>query len=173
MIAEDVEWTEAPTKRSFERMEQREAEAIMLQQQQEELERIRSQQILEQQQEQERQRIEAERLEAERIKASLSNPYNSHDDRTNGRDTSRQRRPGTTGVGAGAKGKGVTASRIPARPNSSIAGASRVGAGGGVRKLVGKLVMKRMAERLPLRYRDEPHRGPIEAIMRSLAEHIE
>ncbi|KAG0310887.1 hypothetical protein BG000_006879 [Podila horticola] len=30
-----------------------------------------------------------------------------------------------------------------------------------------------MAERLPLKYRDEPHRGALEAIMRSLGEHIE
>ncbi|KAI7819053.1 hypothetical protein BC939DRAFT_531526 [Gamsiella multidivaricata] len=103
----------APTKRSFERMEQREAEVVMLQQ--------------------------------------------HHDDENNRRDASRQRRSGTTGVGLGAKGKGITVPRIPARPNSSNAGASRVGAGGAVRKLVRKLIMKRMAERLPLRYRNELH----------------
>ncbi|KAI1317967.1 hypothetical protein EDD11_007489 [Mortierella claussenii] len=170
MNAGNIEWTEAPTKRSFERMEQREAEAIMLQQQQEELERIRRQQLLEQEQERERQRLEAERLEAERMRASLSSLHNSHNSgnhNSGGQDTGRQRRPVNKGRGGG------TASRIPARPTAAVSRASRVGSGGAVRKLVGKVVMKRMAERLPLKYRDEPHRGPIEAIMRSLSDHIE
>ncbi|KAF8930434.1 DASH complex subunit dam1 [Dissophora ornata] len=161
MNAENVEWTEAPTKRSFERMEQREAEAIMLQQQHEELERIRRQQIMEQERERERLRVEAERLEAERIKASLPNLHTNHSNNNSnniivnsnsGQDGSRQRRPGTN---TNAKANGVAASRIPARSNTSAASASRVGPGGSVRKLVGKMVMKRMAERLPLRYRDE------------------
>jgi hypothetical protein len=125
----------------------------MFQQQQEELERIRQQQILEQEQEQERQRIEAARLEAERMEATLSNHYNSRDSNDhNGRDGGRQRRPA---AGANVRGRGAPASRIPARPNTSAMGASRVGPGGGVRKMVGKLVMKRMADRLPLKYRDE------------------
>ncbi|KAF9346841.1 hypothetical protein BGX26_001656 [Mortierella sp. AD094] len=172
MNAGNVEWTEAPTNRSFERMEQREAEAIILQQQQEEVERIRRQQILEQE-EKERQRIEAERqeAEAERMKATMSSLHSSHNgSNNNSQSLGRQRRPGTSTV---VKGRGITASRIPARSSVQTAAASRVGPGGAVRKLVGRVVMKRMAERLPLRYRDEPHRGPIEAIMRSLSDHIE
>ncbi|KAF9112511.1 hypothetical protein BGX27_003268 [Mortierella sp. AM989] len=167
MNAGNVEWTEAPTKRSFERMEQREAEAIILQQEQEEVERIRRQKIIEQE-EKERQRIETERqeAEAERMKASMASLHSSHSNQGGGR----QKRPGT---GIVVKGRGITASRIPARSTASATTASRVGSGGAVRKLVGKVVMKRMAERLPLRYRDEPHRAPIEAIMRSLSEHIE
>ncbi|KAF9130357.1 hypothetical protein BGW39_003151 [Mortierella sp. 14UC] len=170
MTAANVEWTEAPTKRSFERQEQREAEAIILQQQQEELEKIRRQQILEK--EMERQRQEVERLEAERARAAMANLHSSSSQNSGGNSGSRLKRPGT--VNSAAAGT----SRIPprrvqgtSRPNNQ-AGASRVGAGG-VRKLTGKLVMKRMAERLPLRYRDEPHRAPIEAIMRTLAENIE
>ncbi|KAF9985532.1 hypothetical protein BGZ65_010622 [Modicella reniformis] len=171
MNAENVEWTEAPTKRSFERMEQREAEAIMFQQQQEELEHIRQQRLLEQEQEKERQRIEAERLEQERLKASLSSHQSNQSNHYGGQDRQRRHIPATV-----TKGKGVvrvSASRIPARPNTPAAGPSRVGAGGAVRKLTGKLVMKRMVERLPLRYREEAHRVPIEGIMRSLSEHID
>ncbi|KAG0298238.1 hypothetical protein BGZ98_000267 [Dissophora globulifera] len=167
MNADNIEWPEAPTKRSFERMEQREAEAVMIQQQQEELERIRRQQILEQEMDRERQRLETERLEAERIKASLSSLHSASVNSI--QDGNRQRR----GITANARGRGVAPSKIPARPNASNAAASRVGPGGAVRKLVGKVVMKRMADRLPLRYRDEPHRTPIETIMRSLSEHIE
>ncbi|KAG0314204.1 hypothetical protein BGZ97_009532 [Linnemannia gamsii] len=176
MTAVNVEWTEAPTKRSFERQEQREAEAIILQQQQEELEKIRRQQILEKEREMERQRQEVERLEAERARAAMASLNSGGNQNSSGSNHgSRLKRPATTTT--------VTAgtSRIPprrvqgtSRPGNQGAnnGASRVGAGG-VRKLSGKLVMKRMAERLPLRYRDEPHRAPIEAIMRSLAENIE
>ncbi|KAF8977142.1 hypothetical protein BGZ46_007614 [Entomortierella lignicola] len=151
MNAGNVEWTEAPTKRSFERMEQREAEAIMLQQQQEELEKIRRQHILEQE-EKERQRIEAERqaAEAERMNATMNNHIGSNS--SSGQGVGRQRRPGTSVI---AKGRGVAASRIPARSTTSSAAASRVGPGGAVRKLVSKVVMKRVVERLPLRYRDE------------------
>lgn len=70
---------------------------------------------------------------------------------------SRLKRPGTTTAAA------AGTSRIPPRRvqgtsrsnnQGTNAGASRSGSGG-VRKLAGKLVMKRMAERLPLRYRDE------------------
>ncbi|KAF9916797.1 hypothetical protein BX616_002793 [Lobosporangium transversale] len=168
--AGNVKWTEAPTKQSFERMEQREAEAIMLQQQQEELERIRTQQLLEQEQERERQRIEAERQEAERIKASLPSLHNGRNraiQKMNEQDLNRQRRPVTNGRAT------APASRIPARPKATTPGASRVGNGGAIRKLAGKVNMKRMIERLPLRYRNEPHRGFIETIMRSLSEHIE
>ncbi|KAF9921677.1 hypothetical protein FBU30_008272 [Linnemannia zychae] len=173
MTAVNVEWTEAPTKRSFERQEQREAEAIILQQQQEELENIRRQQILEKEREIERQRQEAERLEAERARAALANLHSSNVSNQSS-SNSRLKRPGVSTTAA------TGTSRIPPRrvhgtrpTNQGVnAGPSRVGAGG-VRKLTGKLVMKRMAERLPLRYRDEPHRAPIEAIMRSLAENIE
>ncbi|KAG0270194.1 hypothetical protein BGZ95_001781 [Linnemannia exigua] len=172
MTAANVEWTEAPTKRSFERQEQREAEAIILQQQQEELEKIRHQQIVEKEREMERQRQEVERLEVERARAAMASLHSSSSQNSGGNSGSRLKRPGTvTSAAAGT-------SRIPprrvqgtSRPTNQ-AGASRVGAGG-VRKLTGKLVMKRMAERLPLRYRDEPHRAPIEAIMRTLAENIE
>ncbi|KAK3843652.1 MAG: hypothetical protein J3R72DRAFT_473906 [Linnemannia gamsii] len=172
MTAANVEWTEAPTKRSFERQEQREAEAIILLQQQEELEKIRHQQIMEKEREMERQRQEVERLEAERARAAMTSLHSSSSQNSGGNSGSRLKRPGTVTSAA------VGTSRIPprrvqgtSRPTNQ-AGASRVGAGG-VRKLTGKLVMKRMAERLPLRYRDEPHRAPIEAIMRTLAENIE
>ncbi|KAF9148466.1 hypothetical protein BG015_009797 [Linnemannia schmuckeri] len=176
MTAVNVEWTEAPTKRSFERQEQREAEAIILQQQQEELEKIRRQQILEKEREMERQRQEVERQEAERARAAMASLNSGSNQNSIGNNHgSRLKRPGTTTTAAGGT------SRIPprrvqgtSRPNQqgANAGASRAGSGG-VRKLAGKLVMKRMAERLPLRYRDEPHRAPIEAIMRSLSENIE
>ncbi|KAK3825888.1 MAG: hypothetical protein J3Q66DRAFT_384988 [Benniella sp.] len=170
MNAENVAWTEAPTKQSFERLEQREAEAIMLQQQQEELERIRQKQLQEQEKERERQRIEAEKQEEERLRAALSNHQNTQNSSQSGQN--RQRRPVTATV---VKGKGVVgASRIPARPNTAnTMGPSRVGPGGAVRKLGGKLVMKRVIDRLPLRYREEPYRGPIEAIMQSLSEHAD
>lgn len=132
-------------------MEQREAEAIMLQQQQEELERIRQQQLQEQEKERERQRIEAEKQEEERLRAALSNHQNTQNSSQNGQ--SRQRRPTTPTV---VKGKVVGASRIPARPNTAqTTGPSRVGSGGAVRKLGGRPVMKRVLERLALRYREE------------------
>lgn len=121
----------------------------MLQQQQEELERIRQQQILEQEQEREKQRMEAERLEEEQLKLALSTQQSYQSNHPNG--LGRQRRQVPTVV----KGRGVAASRIPARPNTTSTGPSRVGPGGGVRKLAGRLVMKRMVERLPLRYREE------------------
>ncbi|KAG0228407.1 hypothetical protein BGX31_006576 [Mortierella sp. GBA43] len=168
MNAENVEWTEAPTKQSFERMEQREAEAIMLQQQQEELERIRQRQLQEQEQEKERQRIEAEKLEEERLKAALSSHQNNQSNHQTGQGRQRQQTLVTV-----VKGRGIPASRIPARPNTTNSGPSRVGPGGAVRKLAGKVVMKRMVERLPLRYREEVHRVPIEAIMQSLSEHVD
>lgn len=176
MTAINVDWTEAPTKSSFERQEQREAEAIILQQQQEELEKIRRQQILEKEREVERQRQEVERLEAERTRAAMASLNSGGNQSGSGNSHgSRLKRPGsTTTTSAGT-------SRIPPRRvqgtsrsnnQGANAGPSRSGSGG-VRKLAGKLVMKRMAERLPLRYRDEPHRAPIEAIMRSLSENIE
>jgi hypothetical protein len=129
-----------------------------LQQQQEELEKIRRQQILEKEREMERQRQEVERLEAERARAAMASLNSGGNQNSSGSNHgSRLKRPATTTT--------VTAgtSRIPprrvqgtSRPGNQGAnnGASRVGAGG-VRKLSGKLVMKRMAERLPLRYRDE------------------
>ncbi|KAK3838535.1 MAG: hypothetical protein JOS17DRAFT_730427 [Linnemannia elongata] len=176
MTAINVEWSEAPTKSSFERQEQREAEAIILQQQQEELEKIRRQQILEKEREVERQRQEVERLEAERARSAMASLNSGGNQSGSGSSYgSRLKRPGTTTAAA------AGTSRIPPRRvqgtsrsnnQGTNAGASRSGSGG-VRKLAGKLVMKRMAERLPLRYRDEPHRAPIEAIMRSLSENIE
>ncbi|KAF9953886.1 hypothetical protein BGZ70_000070 [Mortierella alpina] len=173
----NVEWTEAPTKQSFERQEQREAEAILLQQQQEELERIRHQHLLEQEQEERRRLEEEERLEAERVKASLA-MLRSSGNNSNGNTHGNY--PKRTGIPVVTKGRGMAGtSRIPAarnngaRPVGSASGASRVGPGGAVRKLAGKMVMKRVADRLPLKYRDEPHRAPIEAIMRSLADNIE
>jgi hypothetical protein len=124
----------------------------MLQQQQEELERIRQQQLQEQEKERERQRIEAEKQEEERLRAAHSNHHNTQNSNQSGQN--RQRRPVTATV---VKGKGVVgASRIPARPNTAnTTGPSRVGPGGAVRKLGGKLVMKRVIDRLPLRYREE------------------
>ncbi|KAF9088332.1 hypothetical protein BGX23_007433 [Mortierella sp. AD031] len=181
MTAANVEWSEAPTKRSFERQEQRDAEAIILQQQQEELEKIRRQQIQEKERELERQRQEAERLEAERTRATLASLHNSNSGNNNQNSSnshgSRIKRPGVSMTAATAGASRIPPRRVQgtSRVNSNqatAAGASRVGSGG-VRKLAGKLVMKRMADRLPLRYRDEPHRAPIEAIMRSLAENIE
>ncbi|KAG0206831.1 hypothetical protein BGX28_001816 [Mortierella sp. GBA30] len=176
MHGTNVEWTEAPTKRSFERQEQREAEAILLQQQQEELERIRQQHLYEQEQEQERQRLEAERLEAERLNASVDNNIHNISNQYLQAGT-QQKRPGVAPVTKGRMTAGT--SRIPAarakgiQSTNTASGSSRVGPGGAIRKLVGKLVMKRVADRLPLKYRDEPHRAPIEAIMRSLADNIE
>ncbi|KAF9962335.1 hypothetical protein BGZ72_007388 [Mortierella alpina] len=174
----NVEWTEAPTKQSFERQELREAEAILLQQQQEELERIRHQHLLEQEQEERRRLEEEERLEAERVKASMAILRSSGNNNNNNNNHSNY--PKRTGIPVVTKGRGMAGtSRIPAarnngaRPAGSASGASRVGPGGAVRKLAGKLVMKRVADRLPLKYRDEPHRAPIEAIMRSLADNIE
>ncbi|KAF9432785.1 hypothetical protein BGZ76_010321 [Entomortierella beljakovae] len=169
MNAGNVEWTEAPTKRSIERMEQRETEAILHQQHQEELEKIRLQQIQERE-EIERQRIEAEKQQAEAERArAMANINNNISNGSSGQDSRRQKRPGLPIV---SKGRGIPASRISAKPNQT-SGPSRVGPGGAVRKLVSRVVMKRMAERLPLIYRDGPHRGPIEAIMHSLSENIE
>ncbi|KAG0380727.1 hypothetical protein BGX24_005845 [Mortierella sp. AD032] len=109
MTAANVEWTEAPTKRSFERQEQREAEAIILQQQQEELEKIRHQQIMEKEREMERQRQEVERLEAERARAAMTSLHNSNSQNSGGNSGSRLKRPGTvTSAAAGT-------SRIPPR----------------------------------------------------------
>ncbi|KAF8982087.1 hypothetical protein BGZ52_002208 [Haplosporangium bisporale] len=150
------------------------SEAELLRRQQEELEQIRQRQlILEQEQEQEleRQRLEQERQEAERAReaASVSSKLQKP------RVASKTRAPGG-GPGVSGSSTGGARGRIPrpvASSSSSSAGPSRIGPGGQVRKLAGKLVMKKMAERLPLKYRDEPHRGALEAIMRSLAEHIE
>ncbi|KAF9321052.1 hypothetical protein BG003_003815 [Podila horticola] len=177
MNASTVEWSEAPLKDHFERQQQREAEAELLRRQQEELEQIRQRQlVLEQEQDLERQRLEEERQEAERahaaeaaVSSKLQKPRVV---------ASKARAPGGPGGPGGSgssAGEGAGRGRIP-RPvasSSSSAGPSRVGPGGQVRKLAGKLVMKKMAERLPLKYRDEPHRGALEAIMRSLGEHIE
>ncbi|KAG0047683.1 hypothetical protein BGZ83_007308 [Gryganskiella cystojenkinii] len=172
MNAANVDWAEAPTKLSFERQEKREIETAIFQQQQEELEQIRRQHILEQEQEQERQRLEVERQAEERLRAAMQQNNNINNSASSG---NRQRRP----VGASAKAKVMSGiSRIPAArvkqpPSAMSGGASRVGQGGGVRKLAGRIVMKKVAEKLPLRYREEPHSGPIEAIMRSLGDNME
>ncbi|KAG0038237.1 hypothetical protein BGZ82_000748 [Podila clonocystis] len=178
MNASTVEWSEAPLKGHFERQQQREAEAELLRRQQEELEQIRQRQlVLEQEQELERQRLEEERQEAERARAAETAAASSKLQKP--RVVASKARAlggsgGSGGSGSIAGGGGAGRGRIP-RPvaSSSSAGPSRVGPGGQVRKLAGKLVMKKMAERLPLKYRDEPHRGALEAIMRSLGEHIE
>lgn len=134
-------------------------EAELLRRQQEELEQIRQRQlVLEQEQDLERQRLEEERQEAERahaaeaaVSSKLQKPRVV---------ASKARAPGGPGGPGGSgssAGEGAGRGRIP-RPvasSSSSAGPSRVGPGGQVRKLAGKLVMKKMAERLPLKYRDE------------------
>ncbi|KAG0094922.1 hypothetical protein BGZ93_006551 [Podila epicladia] len=176
MNASTVEWSEAPLKDHFERQQQREAEAELLRKQQEELEQIRQRQlVLEQEHELERQRLEEERQEAERAHAAEAAAVATSSKLQKPRVVaSKAKAPGGSGSSAG--GGGVGRGRIPrpvASTSSSSAGPSRVGPGGQVRKLAGKLVMKKMAERLPLKYRDEPHRGALEAIMRSLGEHIE
>ncbi|KAF9584389.1 hypothetical protein BGW38_006637 [Lunasporangiospora selenospora] len=210
VASSNIEWTEAPTKESFERQEQRDTEVALLQKQQEELEYIRQQQLrIEREQEQARQQQEeeeAERLEAEHAKAemiatrrasanprnalkSIGNSTNASGNRMNtgipraAGGVTKIRRPtaGLAGKSAsstvyGGSGGGANQSRTPPRrvaSTSLVAGPSRVGSGGQVRKMAGKLVMKRMADRLPIKYRDEPHRTPIEAIMRTLAENIE
>ncbi|KAG0355666.1 hypothetical protein BG005_005399 [Podila minutissima] len=179
MNASTVEWSEAPLKDHFERQQQREAEAELLRKQQEELEQIRQRQlVLEQEQELERQRLEEGRQEAERAHAAEAAATAASSKLQKPRVVARA--PGGSGgpggSGSSAGGGGAGRGRIP-RPvvstSSSSAAPSRVGPGGQVRKLVGKLVMKKMADRLPLKYRDEPHRGALEAIMRSLGEHIE
>ncbi|KAF9420075.1 DASH complex subunit dam1 [Podila epigama] len=188
MNAASVEWTEAPVKESFERQRQREAEAELLQRQQEELDRIQERQRIEQEQEQERQRQELERQEAERIQAALAAQQAAASAASaSASSSSKMRYRGGAGTGTGTGtgtalsksrtaaagvGGGAMRGKIP-RPVSAASGPSRVGANGQVRKLAGKVVMKKMAERLPLKYRDEPHRSALEAIMRSLAEHSE
>ncbi|KAG0266585.1 hypothetical protein BG011_001774 [Mortierella polycephala] len=176
MNAANVEWTMAPTVSSFQRQRQREAQARVdqeqLQQQQqqhEEEEQHQRQHIFEQEQEQERQRLEAERLEAEQMNTLLASQHSSGINNSSFSSSGmRLKRPNVVNGRTGA-------SKIPKMTGAQAAtsGPSRVGPGGAIRRMTGKLVMKRMADRLPLKYRDEPHRGPIEAIMRSLAENIE
>ncbi|KAG0238267.1 hypothetical protein BGW42_006547 [Actinomortierella wolfii] len=187
MNASNIEWLEAPTKESFERQEQREREAELLQEQQKELERLRRQQ-LELEQQREAERLEQERLAAEEHQRQINmQRRNESDDmppfgsasasrsripRSGGGQSSsrsglsRPMRPTTT---SGSQLPGAMRVRSNGRaisnPSSS---SSRVGPGGQVVKTKGRVVMKRMLDRLPLKYREEPHRSVLVAIMASL-----
>ncbi|KAG0342773.1 hypothetical protein BG004_005592 [Podila humilis] len=186
MNASTVEWTEAPDRNHFERQQQRDEEAELLRKQQEELNQIRQRQLELEQEELERQREEQARLEAEQMETRREAERVAAA-RATLSTSSRLQRPKINTAGKGGGGgvgtSSITKSRIPGgagrgripRPVASATAAapSRVGPSGQVRKLVGRVVMKKVAEKLPLKYRDEPHRGSLEAIMRSLAEHIE
>ncbi|KAG0357280.1 hypothetical protein BG005_003767, partial [Podila minutissima] len=163
MNASTMEWSEAPLKDHFEQQQQCESEAELLRRQQEELEQIRQRQLV---LEQERQEAECTCAAEAAASLKLQKPRVV------------TRAPGGSGGSGGSASSaegGAGRGRIPQPVASSSlsAGPSRVGPGGQVRKLAGKLVMKKMAERLPLKYRDEPHCGALEAIMWSLGEHIE
>ncbi|KAG0267846.1 DASH complex subunit dam1 [Actinomortierella ambigua] len=199
MNASNIEWTEAPTKESFERQEQREREMELMQEQQKELERIRQQQFeLEQQRVAERR--EQERLAMEehqrqlaaqrRLEADNSSPFASSSrsriprtgGATQGRPSSRPGlsrpiRPVTPSSSSTQQQSGAMRARtgraLPSSSSSSsnMVSTSRVGVAGQVRKVKGRVVMKRMLDRLPLKYREEPHRSVLVAIMASLEEH--
>lgn len=87
----------------------------------------------------------------ERLKAAMQHNNNSAS------TGNRQRRP--AGVPAQAKVMSgisrIPSARVKQPPSAMSGGASRVGQGGGVRKLTGRIVMKKVAEKLPLRYREE------------------
>ncbi|KAF9970235.1 DASH complex subunit dam1 [Actinomortierella ambigua] len=196
MNASNIEWTEAPTKESFERQEQREREAEILQEQQKELERIRQQQI-EFERQQEELRREQERQAAEEHQRYLKTQRRHEvESMSSFASASRSRIPRTGGVGATMQGgrsdarPGLSRPIRPVTPSSASSSqqpgamrlrvgratvpsssSSRVGAGGQVRKVKGRVVMKRMLDRLPLKYREEPHRSVLGLIMTSLEEH--